>query len=97
MDLRSCTCDQADRPPDCQHHYAASVCQATYRFGVERELFLDRMTYGTSWSKIVNGYEVRIDPRDVVVRLRWYVRLWQWLRWRIWGPRRVTVSAEAAK
>jgi hypothetical protein len=31
-DLRACTCHPDDRPPICQHRYAASECKAAYEW-----------------------------------------------------------------
>ena len=31
MTERDCTCHPDDRPPTCQHRYAASECQEAYR------------------------------------------------------------------
>lgn len=51
----------------------------TKELEVENELLLDRMIYGTSYYKMV-----RVDPRDVYWKPRWYVRLGYWLRWNLW-------------
>ena len=58
--------------------------QRTSETDVEAELFLDRVYYGTSYHKIVDGKKVRIDPRDVHVywspsrlqRLWWRFKKW---------------------
>ena len=47
---------------------------------VEEELLLDRMIYGTSFHKIVDGKKVRIPPNEVYFKPRWWVRFWYWLK-----------------
>lgn len=54
--------------------------QRTAEEDVENELWLDRMIYGTSYHKIVDGRKVRIAPQDVYWKPRWYSRLWWRLR-----------------
>lgn len=51
---------------------------------VENELLLDRLIFGTSWYRVVDGNKVRIDPREVYLRPRWWERVWDWLRWNLW-------------